>query len=83
MRKQSKYSLTTTIVILDNYYIIYDITSGYSEKQARFEFYQRIMTYFKIDKVVLTEKVVCKLIKENIAIPILDLAFKNFKVYVK
>lgn len=77
----SNYKLETKIVIYGNYYRVYDIQSGYSEKQARFEFYQRIKMYFKIDTITFVEKVTCRLIKENVKIPILDLGFKNFEVY--
>jgi hypothetical protein len=77
----NNYKLETQIVIYGNYYRVYDIQSGHSEKQAKFEFYQRIKMHFKIDNITFVEKVGCRLIKKNVRIPILDFGFKNFEVY--
>ena len=77
---ESKYKLKTTIVVNEHNFTVSDIQSGSSDKQARFMFYQRIKHCFEIEDITFAKKVQCDLIKKDIKIPIIDLAFKNFKV---
>lgn len=75
----NKYRVKAKIIVSDRVYSVSDTITAYSDKQERFNFYNRIKLYFKIEEVNLASKVSCSLLKENVSI-IIYLGFKNIVI---
>ena len=75
----NKYRVKAKIIVSDKVYSVSDTIIAYSDKQARFNFYNRIKLYFKIEEVNLASKVSCSLLKEDVSM-IIDLGFKNIVI---